>query len=105
MVVIYSAAAGMPLCTTLILSEVVIVATRKKAINFEQNLEELEALVEALESGGLSLEDSLKAFEKGVGITKDCQQALREAEQKVNLLTRGEEGEPTLADFPDSDDN
>ena len=78
-------------------------ATRKKTVNFEQRLEELEDLVEALESGGLSLEDSLKAFEKGVKITRECQQALKEAEQKVQLLTRDGEGEPVAGDFPADD--
>ena len=78
---------------------------RKKTVNFEKKLEELESLVEALESGGLSLEDSLKAFEKGIGITRDCQQALDEAEQKVKQLTTDSDGEPELTDFPPADDD
>ncbi len=78
---------------------------RKKTVNFEKKLEELETLVEALESGGLSLEDSLKAFEKGIGITRDCQQALDEAEQKVRQLTSDGDGEPELTDFPPGDDD
>ena len=60
----------------------------KKAIDFEQQLESLESLVESLESGGLSLEDSLKCFEQGIKIARDCQQALKQAEQKVELLMR-----------------
>ena len=60
----------------------------KKAIDFEQQLESLEALVESLESGGLSLEDSLKSFEQGIKVARDCQQALKKAEQKVELLMR-----------------
>ena len=60
----------------------------KKAIDFEQQLENLEALVKSLESGGLSLEDSLKSFEQGIKVARDCQQALKQAEQKVELLMR-----------------
>ena len=59
-----------------------------KAIDFEQQLECLEALVASLESGELSLEDSLKSFEQGIKVARECQQALKNAEQKVELLTR-----------------
>jgi exodeoxyribonuclease VII small subunit len=68
------------------------VAVRKKTINFEQSIDELESLVEALESGTLSLEDSLKAFEKGVRITRECQDALKDAEQKISLLSQNSQG-------------
>lgn len=66
-------------------------ATRKKTVEFEQKLNQLEALVEEMEKGSLSLEDSLKAFEEGIKITRECQQALKEAELKVDMLTRGTE--------------
>lgn len=59
---------------------------RKKPVDFEQSLSELQALVERLESGELSLEQSLTAFEQGVALTRDCQQALTLAEQKVQQL-------------------
>ncbi len=49
-------------------------------------MEELEALVEKMEHGELSLEDSLQHFEKGVQLSRACQQALRDAEQKVEIL-------------------
>lgn len=61
-------------------------ARKKAAPDFEQSLSELQALVERLESGELSLEDSLSAFEQGVRLTRDCQAALGQAEQKVQLL-------------------
>ena len=61
-------------------------ATKKKNNDFEHSLAELEQLVESMESGDLSLEDSLSAFEKGVKLTRDCQTKLSEAEQKVELL-------------------
>lgn len=62
-------------------------ATRKKAaLDFEQSLTDLQNLVERLENGELSLEDSLTAFEQGVRLTRDCQTALAQAEQKVQIL-------------------
>jgi len=59
---------------------------------FESALEELEGVVEQLESGELSLEDSLAAFEKGVGLVKYCNQKLAEVEKKVELLVKDKEG-------------
>jgi exodeoxyribonuclease VII small subunit len=64
------------------------VATEKKAVDFEQQLGSLEALVESLESGDLSLEASLKSFEQGIKVARECQTALKQAEQKVELLMR-----------------
>ncbi len=58
-----------------------------KTPSFEQALAELESLVETMEQGELSLEDSLKSFERGVLLTRTCQQALKEAEQKIEILT------------------
>jgi len=63
------------------------VATKNKSrFKFESALEELEELVEQMEQGELSLEDSLKHFERGVALTRACQQALKDAEQKVQIL-------------------
>jgi exodeoxyribonuclease VII small subunit len=59
---------------------------------FEVALEELESVVEQLGSGDLSLEDSLAAFEKGVGLIKYCNQKLNEVESKVELLMKDKEG-------------
>jgi len=58
----------------------------KQSFHFEQSLAELESLVEKMESGEMSLEESLKAFEQGIKYTRDCQQALDKAQQKVQLL-------------------
>jgi len=55
-------------------------------INFEKSLEELEKLVERMEKGELSLEDSLQCFERGIELARTCQAALRMAEQKVEKL-------------------
>jgi exodeoxyribonuclease VII small subunit len=59
---------------------------KKPPLDFEQALKELEALVERMEQGEISLEDSLKHFERGIELTRACQRALREAEQKVHIL-------------------
>lgn len=61
-------------------------ARKKTAVDFEQSLGSLQALVERLESADLSLEESLSAFEQGVALTRECQQALAQAEQKVQQL-------------------
>lgn len=58
----------------------------KKNPNFEKALGELEKLVEEMEQGNLSLEDSLKRFEKGIALSSECQQALQNAELKVKKL-------------------
>ena len=59
---------------------------------FEVALEELESVVEQLESGDLSLEDALTAFERGVGLVKYCNQKLNEVESKIELLIKDKEG-------------
>tara|TARA_Y100000994_G_scaffold241146_1_gene236640 strand:- start:1004 stop:1243 length:240 start_codon:yes stop_codon:yes gene_type:complete len=64
----------------------------KQDFNFERALENLEQLVSSMESGDLSLEDSLKAFETGIKLTRECQTALKEAEQKIRILI-SEEGD------------
>ena len=56
-------------------------------IPFEEALTRLESLVERMESGELSLEESLASFEQGVALTRSCEKALSEAEQKVRILT------------------
>lgn len=61
-------------------------ARQKKTPGFEQSLNELQAVVERLESGDLSLEESLATFEQGIGLTRECQGALQDAEQRVQVL-------------------
>ena len=62
--------------------------TGEKTFDFEKNLHELEILVERLEHGERSLEESLKDFERGIALTRECQKALSMAEQKVEILTK-----------------
>ena len=68
------------------------------SIDFEQTLEELETLVQRLEKGDQSLEMSLKDFEKGVQLTRAAQKALKEAEEKVQMLS-GEGEQAQLVPF------
>ncbi|MBT08927.1 MAG: exodeoxyribonuclease VII small subunit [Gammaproteobacteria bacterium] len=59
---------------------------QEKIYPFEESLEKLSRLVEKMESGDLSLEESLKIFEEGIKLSKDCQNALSEAEKKLQAL-------------------
>jgi exodeoxyribonuclease VII small subunit len=58
------------------------------APDFEQALAELEGLVERLEHGDLPLDEALKAFERGVALTRQCQASLQAAQQKVEILLK-----------------
>ena len=60
-------------------------------LDFETALADLEALVESMEAGEMSLEESLHAFERGVKLTRHCQAALKSAELKVKILTENDE--------------
>lgn len=81
-----------------------IVSASRKPRNFEKALAELETLVERLENGELSLEESLRTFEAGVRLTRECQQALTQARQRVQLLTAGDDGAPRIEPFGDTED-
>ena len=61
---------------------------QQESLAFEKSLKELEALVTKMEQGNLSLEESLQHFERGIQLTRTCQQALKEAEQKVEILLK-----------------
>ena len=75
-----------------------------KPVDFEQALAELESLVERLERGDVPLDEALRAFERGVALTRHCQACLQEAQQKVEILLKGS-GQPELQPFeePDAD--
>jgi exodeoxyribonuclease VII small subunit len=80
------------------------VAKKAKTPDFETALHELEQIVERMEQGELSLEESLKQFERGVALTRSCQQALRDAEQKVQILLK-QSGDAEPVDFEPDEDN
>lgn len=63
-------------------------AKHTESINFEHALQQLEVLVQKMENQTLSLEESLSCFEQGVGLARQCQKALAEAEQKVIKITQ-----------------
>ena len=69
-----------------------------KPVDFEAAMRDLEEIVERLEHGDLPLEESLAAFERGVMLTRSCQTALKEAEQKVEILLK-KAGESRVEDF------
>jgi len=74
-----------------------------KKFNLEKSLAELEELVEELESGDLPLEKAMKKFEEGIKLTRGCQAALKEAEQKVEILLSSA-GDEDLEEFEVDDD-
>jgi exodeoxyribonuclease VII small subunit len=67
--------------------------------DFEAALAELEAIVQRLEQGELPLEESLRQFERGVVLTRSCQKALLQAEEKIRVLSKGTDGELVERDF------
>lgn len=71
--------------------------------DFEKSLSELEQLVAKLEQGDVPLEEALKTFERGVALTRQCQTALRSAQQKVEILL-SKDGQEAVAPFQDEDD-
>lgn len=74
-----------------------------KPFNLEKSLADLEKLVEELESGDLPLEKAMKKFEAGIKLTRGCQAALKDAEQKVEILLKSAGGEALEAFDIDGD--
>ncbi len=77
--------------------------SKPKLPDFERSLSELETLVAKLEQGDVPLEEALKTFERGVALTRQCQTALRTAQQKVEVLL-ARNGEEALTRFAAGDD-
>jgi exodeoxyribonuclease VII small subunit len=71
----------------------------KTGKSFEESLGELEQIVEQLEAGDLPLERSLELFEKGVRLSRECQKRLDEAERKVEILLKSEDGTVRAVSF------
>ena len=57
-------------------------------MNFEENIEQLEKIVQELENGNINLDDSIKKFEEGMNISKKCNEILEEAEKKITILIK-----------------
>ena len=73
--------------------------------SFEKDLERLEEIVAGLEEGGLPLEESLRQFEEGVALVRQCEKTLKAAERKIDMLVRGESGELEAVPFDESDED
>ena len=76
----------------------------KRAIDLEKALTDLETLVEELEAGDLPLEKAMKKFEDGIKLTRSCQAALKDAEQKVDILLKSAGGDEALEEFDVDED-
>lgn len=72
--------------------------------SFESSLKELENIVRQLEAGDLPLEQSIELFEKGIQLSRDCQRRLEEAERKVELLLKSENGKLTTVPFEEPEE-
>ena len=75
-----------------------------KPLNLEKALKDLETIVEDLESGDLLLDKAMKKFEDGIKLTRNCQTALKDAEQKVEILLQSVGGDEELEDFEVDED-
>jgi exodeoxyribonuclease VII small subunit len=78
--------------------------TNSQPKNFEASLEELERIVRNLEQGDLTLEKSLELFEQGVKLSRECQERLNQAERRIEILMRDNQGRPSIRPFdPDKE--
>ncbi|PYS60158.1 MAG: exodeoxyribonuclease VII small subunit [Acidobacteria bacterium] len=78
--------------------------SNSKPKTFESSLEELERIVRELEQGELTLEKSLELFEQGVKLSRECQERLNQAERRIEMLTRDNQGRPIVTAFePESE--
>ena len=71
---------------------------------FEDALTRLEAIVHQMEGGDMSLDESLKAFEEGIKLVRLCSKKLEEAQRRVDLLVKDEQGNACLIPFDEEDD-
>ena len=76
----------------------------KKSLDLEKSLADLEALVDDLENGDLPLDKAMKKFEAGIKLTRTCQAALKDAEQKVQVLMQSAGGDDVLEPFAGEED-
>lgn len=77
--------------------------TGTQSKTFETQLAALEKIVRELERGDLPLEESLKLFEEGVRLSRECQERLNQAERRIEVLLRDSEGRPVLSAFDEED--
>ena len=80
----------------------------EQARSFEASLEALERIVQQLESGDLPLEKSLELFEQGIRLSRECQERLSQAERRIEVLLRDNQGRLVVTNYtapPQNDDN
>ena len=75
---------------------------QEQAKTFEASLEALERIVQELEGGDLPLEKSLELFEQGIGLSRQCQERLSQAERRIEVLLRDNQGRPVVSAFEDA---
>jgi exodeoxyribonuclease VII small subunit len=75
-----------------------------KSKSFESSLSALEKIVRELERGDLPLDESLRLFEEGVKLSRECQERLNQAERRIEILLRDNEGKPVVAGFDEEED-
>lgn len=80
-------------------------STTKKTFSFEKAMKELEEIVQQMELGDFELEESIKQFERGIALTKECQKALTQAEQTVFKLSSNNDASSDLMEFNPDDFN
>lgn len=78
---------------------------QEQARSFEASLEALERIVQQLESGDLPLEKSLELFEQGVRLSRECQERLSQAERRIEVLLRDNQGRPVVNNFTEPTNN
>ena len=71
----------------------------KKTVSFEASMERLEEIVHALEGGAEGLESALKLYEEGIGLVRNCSEALDQAEMSIKMLQMKSDGKAVLVDF------
>lgn len=76
-----------------------------KTRTFESSLEALEQIVHQLEEGDLPLEKSLELFEQGIRLSRECQERLGQAERRIEVLLRDNQGRPTVSEFAAEQDS
>lgn len=75
---------------------------QEQARSFEASLEALERIVQQLESGDLPLEKSLELFEQGVRLSRECQERLSQAERRIEVLLRDNQGRTVVSNFSEA---
>jgi exodeoxyribonuclease VII small subunit len=87
---------------TWVQSEILMTNNEQQSRTFEASLEALEQIVRELEQGDLPLEKSLELFEQGIRLSRECQERLRQAERRIEVLLRDNQGRPVVTAFEDS---